>query len=395
MVLALLALYRLWRERALGGVAAWAVAAWFVAGLAMTQSRTGLLNAALVGTALYAWHRRRGVQAFGAQLLALLSWLVAAFIGFAALGQAADGQVAGLLGNRAEAGTRPLAWQLALQAIAAKPLLGHGWGQSFLAQWTQTLNAPPLHEVMLSAHNLVLDLALWAGLPVATLVLAGVLLWFRGVLRRLKDEGTLLLVLVAAVLFVHALLEYPLAYAFFLLPLGLVMGALGERVGLRTLFRTPAVVVVALVVAAGAGVLITVRDYLKVEHSYRNLLYEKARIVGDYDREPPEVIVLTSLRDLIVFWRREPAAGLAPAELRWGAEVVLAHPSAHGMARVAASLALNGQADAATQWIARACSIYGSTQCLALKQDWLQRAQRDPSLLAAAWPKPPTNAALP
>jgi hypothetical protein len=386
IVLALLGTYQVWRERTLNASVAWALATWLLAGLAMTQSRTGVLNALLVAGAVALWQRHRGGPAVRWPLLSLLVWLLVAFVGFAALASPADGQSTGLLGNRSDIGTRPAAWQMALRAIAAKPLFGHGWGQSFLAQWTQTLNVAPVHEVLLSAHNLLLDLALWAGLPAAMIVLTGMVVWFRVGLRRTTDEGSQLLMLVVVVLAVHALLEYPLAYAFFLLPLGLALGAFGERVGFRVLFRTPPMAVWALLGACAAGLMLTVRDYTRVEHSYRNLLYEKAHLVGDYDRAPPQVLVLDSLRDLIVFWRREPRADLSPQELKWTADVVLAHPSAQGMAKVAATLALNGQVDEAGRWIARACSIYGQVRCAALKEDWQQWAERAPPLGAVRWP---------
>jgi hypothetical protein len=386
MVLALLATYGLWRRRSIGTSAALAVAACLLTGLGMTQSRTGLLNVLIVAGAIMLWRRRQRESMLAVSIFALLAWLCLAFVGSAVLGPGAAGGGSTLLASRFVGGSRVGALRLAVEAILAEPFTGYGWGQSFLAQWTQALNGAPVYAVMLSAHNIVLDLALWAGLPIALSVLVGALMWFRFCLRRVTDEGVLLLLLVVAVLFVHALFEYPLAYTFFLLPLGLAVGALGERAGLRTLFRTPPGVAAALLVAAGVGLALTARDYLKVEESYRNLLYEKAGLIGSYDRAPPEVLVLTSLRDLIVFSRLEPSAGLSQSELHWMANVVLVHPGAHGMAKVAAALALNGRAGDAQQWVDRLCRIYLPVQCQAQARDWAERAEQAPELLAIRWP---------
>lgn len=389
MVLALLATYGFWRRRSFGAATALALAACLLTGLGLTQSRTGLLNILIVAGAIMLWRRRRGESMLAMPLLALLAWLCFAFVGLALLGPAVAGGGPSLLASRLEGGSRVGALRLAVRAVLAEPLAGYGWGQSFLGQWTQALNDAPVYAVMSSAHNIVLDLALWAGAPLALSVLAGVLLWLRACLHRAADERDLLLALIAAVLFVHSLLEYPLAYTFFLLPLGLAVGALGERVSLRTLFSTPPVVVVVLLAAAVAGALVTVRDYLKVEQSYRDLLYEKARLIGSYDREPPDVLVLTSLRDLIVFSRLEPSTGLPQAELKWMADVVLMHPGPHGMAKVAAALALNGRTGDAQQWVDRLCRIYFPAQCRAQAQDWAERAVRAPALRAVRWPVPP------
>lgn len=388
IVLALLATYGMWRRALLGAGTTLAVAGYLLLGLALTQSRTGLLNALVVAAALLLWHRRRPVPGLTRAVLGLLIFLFAAFVAYSMFGAYAGLSVdPGLAAGRARVGSRPFAWQMFAEGILQRPIGGHGWGQSFLAQMNGALDHPPLHEVFLSAHNLFLELAFWSGLPVALAVAVGLGLWLRACVRRIDDEATMLLLLIVVVVLVHAMLEFPLAYAYFLLPAGLAVGALNQRVDLRPVLRTPAWIVAGLVVVATAALGITVRDYLRVEQSYRDLLFEKARIQSEIQGTPPNVLVLTSLRDLIVFSRVTPRVGMDEAELSWMVKVASTHPGAAGFAKVALAMALNGGEHEAQRWVNMLCSIFSQAQCAILSDEWSAAAARYPTLHAVTWPK--------
>ncbi len=387
IVLALLGTYALWRRALFSAVPALVVAAYLISGLALTQSRTGLLNAFLLGAALLLWHRRRPVPGLPLALTGLALLLAGAFVGYAAFGsQFSPGAAQDLSATRATVGSRPMAWQLAVTSIGQHPWFGHGWGRSFVAQLDGALVRPALHEVFLSVHNLFLDLALWNGLPIAVGLAIGLLLWLRECVRRMEDETTLLLTLFVGVLLVHAMLEFPLTYAYFLLPAGVAMGALNQRIGLKVVWRAPAAVGAALLAAAVLGLALTVRDYLRVEQSYRDLLLEKARIISPVPGAPPDVLVLTSLRDLIVLSRVVPDVGMSASEISWMRDVASTHPGPGNFATLATALALNGQATEAQQWVDKLCRIFTEPQCAVMAEDWALRAQAEPELRAVHWP---------
>lgn len=390
IVLALLATYAAWRRRLLGASMALAVAGYLLFGLAMTQSRTGLLNAFLLGVALFAWQRRRLGTGFGFALASLAIFLLGSFVGygmFGALFGLGSEQVLGEL--RSNVGSRPMAWRLAVQGILQHPVVGHGWGRSFVAQLDGALALPPLHEVFLSAHNLLLDLALWNGLPIALALAAGLAGWLWSCVLRLlqtRDESALLLLLFIGVLLVHAMLEHPLTYAYFLLPAGLAAGALNQRIGFKAVWQAPAWLGAALAATVTLAFALTLRDYLRVEQSYRDLLLEKARIVSPEPGTLPDVLVLDSLRELIVLSRIVPHAGMPAADLSWMRDVVSTHPGPGGFETLAAALALNGQTEEAQIWVDKLCSIFITAQCAAMAERWSLAAQLHAQMLLVRWP---------
>ncbi len=120
-------------------------------------------------------------------------------------------------------------WRNTLVLIAANPWAGVGFGEFNLA-WTLTAFAHRPTAFFDHSHNLLLQLAVELGLPVAALVLGllAVALWRAGrlALRAAGPAGqaaraAAMLVLIAML---HSLVEYPLWYAYFLLPTALAWG---------------------------------------------------------------------------------------------------------------------------------------------------------------------------
>lgn len=215
----------------LATVAAWVAAALLLFGVMLSGSRTGLLG---VGV-LAAWGLldRRLSGAARALLLAtpllcaagwvLLEWAAAAQSGPAALGAATR------VGERDASGGRFSIWRDTLALIAQHPWRGVGFGE-FNFAWTLT-PSPTRHPAFFDhTHNLPLQLAVELGLPMALLVL-GLLGWalrqaFDRSRRAAGAEGAALRTAFVMVLLMalHSQLEYPLWYAYFLLPTALAWG---------------------------------------------------------------------------------------------------------------------------------------------------------------------------
>ena len=120
-------------------------------------------------------------------------------------------------------------WRNALTLIAANPWTGVGFGE-FNAAWTLTAFAHRPTAFFDHTHNLALQLAVELGLPAAALVLGLLVmaLWRAGRLacRAAGPAGqaaraAAMLVLITML---HSLVEYPLWYAYFLLPTALAWG---------------------------------------------------------------------------------------------------------------------------------------------------------------------------
>ena len=220
-----------WRPRARPALAA--IGALLVFGVLLSGSRTGLLGLGLLSLwGLVDWRLSRPVR------LAVISVpLLAAAMWFGMDWWAENTKhVFGAEGHLAEkdiSSSRFGIWGNTLAMIRQQPWTGVGWGE-FNFAWTLTPFPGRPTAFFDHTHNLVLQLLVELGLPLGTLILLLLVLAFwQAAARALLATGASAVgaraawVMVAMVL-VHSLLEYPLWYAYFLLPTAWAWGfALG------------------------------------------------------------------------------------------------------------------------------------------------------------------------
>ena len=221
--------------------AALALMALTVLAITLSGSRTGLVG--IVVLALWGLFDGR-LSRFSRGLLLAAPLLCAANVGLTSWW--ADLQGGPAIGAAARLGQADLSssrfaiWREALALIHAQPWLGVGFGE-FNFAWTLTPFPNRPTEFFDHTHNLPLQLAAELGLPLAALVLGllGWMLW-QGWRRcsALSDEtgaamrAAFVMLLMMAL---HSQLEYPLWYAHFLLPTGLIAGlCLGAGAALAT-----------------------------------------------------------------------------------------------------------------------------------------------------------------
>ena len=267
-VIALLDLRRLSRQAAAVAIAV------FVFAVVLTASRTGLVSVLLL--ALWGLFDRRLSRP--ARVLLVAAPVVYA-IGWWAMAQwaAASAHDFGGTARLAESdisGSRFGIWKNTLALIQANPWAGVGFGEFNLA-WTLTPFPGRPTAFFDHTHNLPLQLAVELGLPLAAVVM-GLLLWAlaRAALsawRATGDTSTAQRCAVMMVLMIglHSLLEYPLWYAYFLLPTAWVFGfALrGDTADLaaaraQNSASRPLFVVTGLALLAGS--LFSIWDYSRV-----------------------------------------------------------------------------------------------------------------------------------
>ena len=173
-------------------------------------------------------------------------------------------------------------WANTLALIQAHPWFGVGFGE-FNFAWTLTPFPGRPIAFFDHTHNLPLQLAVELGLPLATLVLA-LLLWalWCNLMQALRAPAAAdaeaggvhraAFVIVLMVL-LHSLLEYPLWYAYFLLPAAFVFGLGVERpaehvtleaqpVAANGRGKTRPLLIASMLLMVGG--LLSVADYLRV-----------------------------------------------------------------------------------------------------------------------------------
>ena len=231
---ALVAAVALHALRRLPGMALAVLVPLLVLCVELTASRTGAAGLALLllwGLVDRRLPRGARLALLAAPVLYGLCWVLMAWWGD--VSQQALGAGARLAADGAGAGSpnaRPNIWRNALLLIAANPWTGTGFGEFNLA-WSMTpfVNRPT--AFFDHTHNLPLQLMVELGLPLALGVLALLALALWQAWRRAAaaaDDGTAAVSRAALVLVLltglHSLVEYPLWYAYFLLPTALAWG---------------------------------------------------------------------------------------------------------------------------------------------------------------------------
>lgn len=280
-------------------------------------------------------------------------------------------------------------WEMLLQGLMLKPWVGYGWGQVGHVQFMQGLPVLNVPATLTQSHNLLIDLLLWNGIPLGLffIVALGCLLWQAW--RRIKNTEQLLQLFFIMVLLVHAMLEYPLEYAYFIIPFGLVVGVLSQNLQEKTPFLLPKAVGVTFLLAVMAFYAVSIGDYFKAERSFYGLRFEQRGIATDIPPTPPDVVGLTQLRDAIRFARVKPAMQHEAADLQWAEGVVQTAPSTLGMYRLATMYAYAGQVANSKRWMGNAVRMSSPEQCYALADMWQEEKAVDPRLAKIAWPTCP------
>jgi hypothetical protein len=141
----------------------------------------------------------------------------------------------------------------------------------------------------------------------------------------------------------------------------------------------------ALWVIAVALWALIIRDYMRVESSYKTLRFEWANIKTQ-PAKTPDVTLLTQWRDFFRMIRLEPAGAMTEAELAWMRNVTGLYPSAGFFQKLATAMALNQRPDDAVLSLRQMCQIVSEQQCLAVKFAWENRAKSEPLIAKVPWP---------
>lgn len=356
-------------------------------GLALTRSRTAWVAVLLLVVVAWWWRpvwRDRRVPWL---VCGLGVYFLMCVVGLAWLQQTAATDVSVGLGDytRMSGEIRPRVWAALWDALRRQPWQGYGWGQVVLAQMAVAVDHPHLHGVYLYAHNLFLDLMLWCGIPLGGLISLFLLGWLGRRLLKVRSAENAVLLLFLLVIGNHALLELPLYHAYFLLPVGLVMGAISVRMDVKPWLQTGRWALWSLALTATALLVLLIRDYGRVESSFQKLRMEWGGIRLSEPAGTPEVLLLTQWNDYLRYARFEPRPELDDATLNWMRHVTGMFPNAVFFHKLAVTLALNHQPDEARHWLLTMCKMIPEAQCRAVEVAWSRQAQQRPEMAAVDW----------
>ncbi|MFN3438370.1 MAG: Wzy polymerase domain-containing protein [Acidovorax sp.] len=380
LLLGISGLLFLWESRRLRSHFAMAAAFLLLWALVMTGSRT-VLMALLWLLPAYALMRRRcklrttpAAIAAGVGFYFLMTWLWPLLSDWLLLNSANNTA----LERMGSIGIRKIFWLSMLDAIGRAPWLGYGWGQVSIAQVAVTLDHTATYALFESAHNLFIDLALWNGLPIALLVLVGIGAWFWDQARHCNNAMRWATLIGVAMVFNHAMVEYPLNYAYFLLPVGFFIGALSTSNNPPTRLTkctvSPSATRVGLLAIGGlmsAATVLVVVEYFPIEEDWSLLRFQEARIgnLEVEDNQPP-ALVLTGLQQFLRFSRSQAQPGMSVDELDTMRRVSERFAYAAPMFKYALAQALNHQPENALITLQKMCSMQTEHVCISAKSHW-------------------------
>jgi hypothetical protein len=386
-------LYQSGKLGPLGAISSILILLW---GLALTQSRIGWLILPLFVLSTGLWRNFTALKPVPLYLPAAL------LVGYFALTQAlpeidfggASAGKAKLPNDRMDSISERwafirLAWEISLK----NPWLGAGWFEfgpqqiGIGADFTPALNSR-------HAHNIVMNFAAEIGWPATLLILGTLTYWFyqtclQPILKqRISPEAGFATLFLAAV-FTHSLVEYPLWYAYILIPTALIIGMTHQtELGSREL-ALPSYSLLIVFMLSAAGLLTVATDYHRLVKGFRALGWEMYGLKADDDTTArPEWTLFPHYYDYFQFSTSKARENMPAQEIAFMERSAKRFGYTPVMMRMALIYALNGRYDDAVRTLRTLKNLHAG-QYLEAYQNWQAMAKHQPEKYGAIFKRLP------
>ncbi|KGH51298.1 polymerase [Acinetobacter idrijaensis] len=346
LVMALMSCLYFYEKKKIQAKWLFACAAVIVMGVALSQSRTAWVAAIAIMLYLAFYQYKGIIRLKWAYSTAWFLFFIACIVAFPLLSQLAaqamdtDVVQSRDVVSRATGDMSRLAiWQQMLAAIQVQPWFGYGWYQTSVAfvSISDTVQGPVWIR---SAHNFILDFLLWNGLIIGLPFLA-----YFGYLgfqlqRWVNTPESVIGILMIGAFVTHAMFEFPQHYAYFLLPVGFILGTvLAQNPKIKTVVMPS--IGMKFIFAVGLLLLVVIyRDYdVAVPKLGQSIRYEKQQ--EKITNEKP-IYLLTEFNHRIGWIRLNPYSKASVEQIQEGEQMVLSYPTKYNLIKYAKLLAFNG-----------------------------------------------------
>ncbi len=350
LCLGIAALIYLWDRRVVSDGLSGLLGVILLCGLVLSGSRTPLAIFILF-SAWWIWKRRSLVLRLNWPVVIIgvtgycgLTILIHMLANFLLLSESGPRVIAGTGGEG-----RIAIWQSLLGAVGNGPVWGYGWNQVSVAQVTVAAQYPP--AVMTEhSHNLFLDFLVWCGPLLGGAIILLICAWGLRRGRLCRTKKTWFAMLCIGAVLTHGMLEYPLEYAYFLVPVGLFVGAVEQNsVPERAVFSLNRVYMLAFIIYGFFMLGWVFSDYRQIEEEFRKFRFEAAGIISDVTRRGvADVVVLTQLREYLRFAETEATENMSETEIDAMRKVAFRYPQPPTLFRYALALGMNGYPEKAS-----------------------------------------------
>lgn len=346
------------------------LAIFFGWGLTLAQSRAGFLELIVFGFLglIFFWGEKRlRYFIFAVVVVFLLMWVfilpfVTDLMGFSEL-----------RADKASLGVRHIHWGTALSAIVMEPWVGYGWNQVSVALARSVIFYPSTQEFLEHSHNMVLDIVLWNGLPLSILFFVIVFVWIYKFIYKNIDSDVKCVVLFLMCFIVHSMLEFPLEYAYFLMPFCFFLGSLERTYEVKFHFEIKNFLLRKMVIPVllVSGIFFVGFDYLNVEAAVRSLRFEDRGLAVRGDENVMDRIILfDQQKNYILFARTEAKENMSDEKLEWMRKISERYGYAPALFRYAIASGLNGRPNDAINALRRICKTSSIANCTESRSNW-------------------------
>lgn len=231
-------------------------------------------------------------------------------------------------------------WQQMLAAIQAQPWFGYGWYQTSVAfvSITDTVQGPVWIR---SAHNFIIDFLIWNGAVIGVPFLAYFGYLGYQMQRWVKTPESVIGILMIGAFVTHAMFEFPQHYAYFLLPVGFIMGTvLAQRSDIAKQLVMPSWLIKAIFAVGVILIAVIYRDYdTAVPKLGQSIRYEQQP--EKITNEKP-IFLLTEFNHRIDWIRVDPYTKMSQDEIHQHEKLVVSYPTKYNLLKYIRLLAYNG-----------------------------------------------------
>lgn len=239
----------------------------------------------------------------------------------------------------------------ALQISVEHPWFGAGWYQFGPEQVRIAADFPPA-PYSRYAHNIVLSFAAELGWPLTLLIFGALTYWCYLNFRRIESKETAFALFFFTPILVHSMVEFPLWYAYVLLPAAFMIGVVSyQEKGNYTFSRlVPRPHMAILFVLLSACVIVLSNDYRRVVAGYNALNLELLGLrFKDSPTSRPNRTFFPQFYDYFEFAKAEAEKGESLNELRSREKTARQFGYAPVLMDMSLHYALNGQPDQAVR----------------------------------------------
>ena len=239
-------------------------------------------------------------------------------------------------------------WMQILHAIAERPWFGYGWNQTSIAV-VESIEFNTVQVWFNSAHNIILDLLIWNGVPLGVLIVGYLSLWLLWLNKTAKDSTSIIAIMMVCAILIHAMLEFPQRYAYFLLPMGFLLGLIQAQTPQLKGITIKKNVVRCVWLISVIVLLLIWRDYKLFQDNSRLIFKGKQpteEILGS-----SRILLLTQFQKRLDWIALDPKTRFSEAQLSEFAEMVKNKATPYNLKKFAQVLVYNQQNKEAEKYL--------------------------------------------